>query len=106
MTYRAPIDDMLLALNYGAALTEARQAGHYGDFEDDTAAAIIEEAGKFAANVLAPLNRAGDIKGATLSNGNVTTAPGWRDAYADWTQAGWNALTGPEQFGGQGLPLT
>ncbi|MBY0380451.1 MAG: acyl-CoA dehydrogenase [Xanthobacteraceae bacterium] len=105
MTYRAPISDMLLALNYGAALTETKQAGYYSDLDDDTVSAIIEEAGKFAANILAPLNRVGDLKGAALSNGDVTTAPGWREAYADWTQAGWNALTGPEQYGGQGLPL-
>lgn len=105
MTYRAPIDDMLLALNHGAALNEAVRAGHYKDYDAETAAAVIEEAGKFAGDVLAPLNRIGDEKGATLTNGNVATAPGWREAYQSWTQAGWNALTGPEQYGGQGLPI-
>jgi len=105
MTYRAPTTDILLALNYGAALKEKKQAGAYGDLDEDTLAAIIEEAGKFAADVLAPLNRSGDINGTTLSNGNVTTAPGWRDAYAGWIQAGWNSLTGPEPYGGQALPL-
>jgi alkylation response protein AidB-like acyl-CoA dehydrogenase len=105
VTYRAPIDDMLLALNYGAALNEAVSAGHYKDYDADTTAAIVEEAGKFASDVLAPLNRIGDEKGAALANGNVTTAPGWPKAYSEWRQAGWNALTGPEQYGGQALPL-
>lgn len=105
MTYRAPIDDMLLALNHGAALANNRRAGDSGSLDDETLAAIVDEAGKFATDILAPLNRTGDIEGAKLSDGHVTTAPGWREAYAEWVQAGWNGLTGPEQFGGQGLPL-
>src|SRR5256714_10782431 len=105
MTYRAPISDMLLSLNHGAGLKAAMEAGHYGDFDGDIVAAVLEEAGKFAADVLAPLNRIGDEHGIKLSDGKVTTAPGWPDAYARWTQAGWNAVSGPEAFGGQGLPL-
>jgi alkylation response protein AidB-like acyl-CoA dehydrogenase len=105
MTYRAPINDMLLALNHGAGLEAAVKAGHYGDFDSDIAAAVLEEAGRFASDVLAPLNRVGDEHGIKLENGNVTTAPGWPDAYKRWTEAGWNAVSGPEAFGGQGLPL-
>ena len=105
MTYRAPINDMLLALNHGAGLEAAVKAGHYGDFDHDIAAAVLEEAGRFASDVLAPLNRIGDQNGIKLNNGNVTTAPGWPDAYRRWTAAGWNAVSGPEAFGGQGLPL-
>jgi alkylation response protein AidB-like acyl-CoA dehydrogenase len=105
MTYRAPVEDILLALNYGAALNEAIRAGHYQNYDPDTAGAVIEEAGKFASDVLAPLNRVGDEHGATLSDKKVTTSPGWRDAYRSWTEAGWNSLTGPEEFGGQGLPI-
>src|SRR6059058_5036646 len=60
MTYRAPINDMLLALNHGAGLQAAVKAGHYGDFDADITAAVLEEAGKFASDVLAPLNRVGD----------------------------------------------
>jgi len=55
MTYRAPINDMLLALNYGAGLQAAIKAGHYGDYDSDIAAAVLEEAGRFATDVLAPL---------------------------------------------------
>src|SRR4051795_13066240 len=105
MTYRAPLNDMLLALNHGAGLEAAVKAGHYGDFDADITAAVLEEAGKFASDVLAPLNRVGDQHGIKLDAGNVTTAPGWPDAYRRWTAAGWNAVSGPEAFGGQGLPL-
>ena len=105
MSYRAPINDMLLALNHGAGLQAAVQAGHYGDFDGDITAAVLEEAGKFASDVLAPLNRIGDQNGIKLDGGKVTTAPGWPDAYRRWTAAGWNAVSGPEAFGGQGLPL-
>src|SRR5216684_977910 len=105
MTYRAPINDMLLALNHGAGLQAAVKAGHYGDFDADITAAVLEEAGRFASDVLAPLNRVGDENGITLEAGKVTTAPGWPDAYQRWSAAGWNAVSGPEAFGGQGLPL-
>jgi acyl-CoA dehydrogenase len=105
MTYRAPINDMLLALNHGAGLQAAVEAGHYGDFDADIAAAVLEEAGRFAGDVLAPLNRIGDENGITLEAGQVTTSPGWPDAYRRWTAAGWNAVSGSESFGGQGLPL-
>jgi acyl-CoA dehydrogenase len=104
MTYRAPIKDMLLALNHGAGLEAAVKAGHYGDFDSDLSAAVLEEAGKFASDVLAPLNRVGDQHGIKLEAGKVTTAPGWPDAYQRWAAAGWNAVSGPEAFGGQGLP--
>ncbi|MEO6945098.1 MAG: acyl-CoA dehydrogenase [Nitrobacter sp.] len=105
MTYRAPISDMLLALNHGAGLLAAVEAGHYGDYDAEIAAAVLEEAGRFATEVLAPLNRTGDERGTKLQNGSVTTAPGWPVAYRRWTAAGWNAVSGPENFGGQGLPL-
>src|ERR1700748_3625550 len=105
MTYRAPINDMLLALNHGAGLEAAVKAGHYGDFDGDIAPAVLEEAGRFATDVLAPLNRTGDEHGIKLEGSDVITAPGWPDAYKRWTAAGWNAVSGPEDFGGQGLPL-
>src|SRR5215468_5872454 len=105
MTYRAPISDILLALNHGAGLKAAVAAGHYGDFDGDITEAVLEEAGKFASDVLAPLSRVGDEHGIKLDEKKVTTAPGWPDAYKRWTEGGWNAVSGPEAFGGQGLPL-
>ena len=104
MTYRAPINDMLLALNHGAGLGAAVKAGHYGDFDADITTAVLEEAGKFASEVLAPLNRVGDEHGIKLEADKVTTAPGWPDAYQRWIAAGWNAVSGPETSGGQELP--
>jgi alkylation response protein AidB-like acyl-CoA dehydrogenase len=105
MTYRAPIADMLLSLNHGGGLSAAIEAGHYNDFDPDFSAVVIEEAGRFASQVLDPLNRVGDQQGVHLANGSVTCAPGWIEAYAHWREAGWNAVSAPEEYGGQGLPL-
>ncbi len=105
MTYRAPLTDMLLSLHHGAGLLAAVEAGHYNDYDADMTAAVIEEAGRFAADRLAPLNRIGDQTGVTLAAGHVTTPPGWADAYRTWAEAGWNGISSPESFGGQGLPL-
>src|ERR1700710_1873021 len=84
MTYRAPINDMLLALNHGAGLQAAVKAGHYGDFDSDITTAVLGRAGRFASHVLAPLNRVGDEHGIKLEAGKVITAPGWPDAYRRW----------------------
>ena len=65
---------------------------------------MLAEAGRFAGEVLAPLNRIGDTFGAMFKDGAVTTAPGWKEAYRDWRLAGWNAVTAPAQWGGQALP--
>jgi butyryl-CoA dehydrogenase len=105
MTYRAPLTDMLLSLHHGAGLLAAAEAGHYNDYDAGMTAAVIEEAGRFAADRLAPLNRIGDQHGVTLADGHVTTPPGWADAYNAWAEAGWNGISSPESFGGQGLPL-
>jgi len=105
MTYRAPIDDILLSLNHGAGLQAAVAAGHLGDYDSEITAQVLEEAGKFAGDILAPLNRVGDKHGIKLAHNAVTTAPGWPDAYQRWIAAGWNAVSGPEAFGGQGLPM-
>jgi alkylation response protein AidB-like acyl-CoA dehydrogenase len=105
MTYRAPLNDILLALNHGAGFAKAADAKQLGDYDVEMTAAVLEEAGKFAEDVLAPLNRDGDKVGAKFSDGKVTTAPGWADAYTRWAGAGWNAVSGPEAWGGQGLPF-
>ncbi|RTL55304.1 MAG: acyl-CoA dehydrogenase [Bradyrhizobiaceae bacterium] len=105
MTYRAPIADMLLSLNHGAGFLAAVEAGHYNDYDAGFTAAVIEQASRFAGDVLDPLNRIGDQAGVKFSDGHVTCAPGWPDAYARWREDGWNAVSAPEDFGGQGLPL-
>src|SRR5258708_38495508 len=98
MTCRAPINAMLLALNHGGGLEAAVKAGHYGDFDADITAAVLEEAGKFASDVLAPLNRVGDENGIRLEADKGITAPCWPDADQRWAAAGGNAVSGPEAF--------
>jgi alkylation response protein AidB-like acyl-CoA dehydrogenase len=104
-TYRAPIDDIVLALNQGGGLLRAVHDGHYGGYDAEMTAAVLEEAGRFAEDVLAPLNTIGDKNGVKIEGNKVTTPPGWADAYRRWSEAGWNAVAGSEQWGGQGLPL-
>jgi 3-(methylsulfanyl)propanoyl-CoA dehydrogenase len=67
---------------------------------------VLAEAGRFAGEVIAPLNRIGDTFGAKFQDGAVTTAPGWKEAYRAWRLAGWNAVTAPSEWGGQALPQT
>ena len=62
-------------------------------------------AGKFAAERIAPLNRQGDEAGATLKDGEIHMPEGWRDVYRQWCEAGWGGLPGPDDYGGQGLPV-
>jgi 3-(methylsulfanyl)propanoyl-CoA dehydrogenase len=104
MTYRAPVADIAFALKHAAGLGPALAEGLYGDLAEDVVAAVLEEAGKFATDILAPLNPVGDRYGTPFKDGVVTTAPGWKQAYRAWTQAGWNAVAAPTQWGGQGLP--
>jgi len=104
MAYRAPVADISFALNNPAGFAQALADGLYGDLAADVVEAVLAEAGKFATDILAPLNVIGDREGARFNDGAVTTAPGWKEAYRAWTQAGWNALAAPAQWGGQDLP--
>src|SRR3954451_22765092 len=104
MTYRAPVDDIAFALRNAAGLGPALADGLYGDLSDDVIQAVLEQAGKFATDVLAPLNTIGDRYGTPFKDGNVTTPPGWKEAYRAWAQAGWNAVSLPEAWSGQALP--
>lgn len=76
----------------------------FAEVDADTARQVIEEAGKFAAEVIAPLNAVGDLEGCTLKDGIVTTPKGFREAYQAFVQAGWPALACDPEVGGQGLP--
>src|SRR5712691_2548034 len=104
MTYRAPVADIAFSLKHAAGFGPALAEGLYGDLAEDLVAAVLEEAGKFATDILGPLNTVGDRHGASLADGVVTTAPGWKEAYRAWAQAGWNGLAAPAQWGGQELP--
>ncbi|ACL57792.1 acyl-CoA dehydrogenase [Methylobacterium nodulans] len=105
MSFRAPVAEMAFTIRHVAGLDRAIAEGLHGDLTPDLAEAILEEAGRFASDVVAPLNQVGDRQGAVLEDGTVTMPPGFREAYRTWSEAGWNALPGPVEYGGQGLPL-
>jgi alkylation response protein AidB-like acyl-CoA dehydrogenase len=104
MTYQAPVADIAFALKHASGFAAALGEGLYGDLGEDVADAVLAEAGRFASDVLAPLNVIGDRHGTPFRDGTVTTPPGWRQAYRDWAAAGWNGLAAPAQWGGQELP--
>ena len=103
-TYAAPLKDMRFVLNELAGLAEVAKLPGYEEATPDTVDAILEEAARFAAEVLDPLNRTGDVEGSKLADGSVRTPPGFRDAYRKFAQGGWNALPFGPEWGGQGLP--
>ena len=102
--YRAPVDTIAFTLKHSAGFAAAQAEGIYDDLGDDLLEAVLSEAGKFAGDVIAPLNRIGDQRGAVFKDGTVTMPPGWKEAYTAWAGAGWNGLAGPTEWGGQGLP--
>jgi alkylation response protein AidB-like acyl-CoA dehydrogenase len=102
--YVAPLQDMQFVLRELAGLDAVASLPGQEEINEELAAAILEEAGKFAAGVLSPLNVVGDREGARWKEGEVHTAAGWRDAYLQFAEGGWNALSCPTPFGGQGLP--
>jgi alkylation response protein AidB-like acyl-CoA dehydrogenase len=104
VTYQAPLADIGFALKHGAALAPAIAAGLFGDLTLDDVDAVLAEAGRFAAEIIAPLNRVGDTYGTPFKDGAVTTPPGWKEAYRAWRDGGWNGLAAPAEWGGQALP--
>ena len=104
MGYQAPVDDIMHALKSAAGLDDLLERDFFAGLDVETIRAVLEEAGRFASEVLDPLNPEGDRRGSALLNGKVTTPDGWADAYRQFAEAGWSALPGPEQYGGQGLP--
>jgi len=103
MSYRAPLSDIASALD-AAGLQIALAEGLYGDLDRATVDSVLSEAGRFAADVIAPLNAVGDKFGTPFKDGRVTTPPGWKEAYTAWAAAGWNGLAAPAGYGGQELP--
>jgi alkylation response protein AidB-like acyl-CoA dehydrogenase len=104
MTYRAPVKDMLFAMQELADIQAVAQLPGFEEAGPDTAQAVLEECARFNEGVVAPLNRAGDLNPATLKDGQVTTTPGFKQAFQQFTQGGWQGLHHPTEFGGQGLP--
>lgn len=101
MAYRAPVSEIRFWLG---AVRSPDPAGGSQDTPDDLVDAVLEEAGRFATDVVAPLDRIGDRDGARLENGVVRTPEGWQAAYRRWAEAGWGGLSADPDHGGQGLP--
>ena len=104
--YAAPLAEMRFALDAIAGLSEIAALPGFEAAANDTVDAILEEAAKFAGEVLAPLNAVGDRERSQLENGAVRTPTGFKAAYDAFVAGGWNALAMPEEYGGQGLPLS
>jgi len=102
MTYRAPVRDIAFSLRHAAGFDRLSDA--FPDADADTVQAVLEGASALAGDILAPLNRKGDLVGAKLENGVVRAAPGFGEAYRQFAQGGWNGLAADPEHGGQGLP--
>lgn len=103
--YTPPLQDIRFVLETLVDLNAIQSLPGQGETSKELIDAVLEEAGRFAVQVLAPLNRSGDVNGCTLeAQGQVRTAPGFADAYRQYVEGGWNALPFPPQWGGQGLP--
>ncbi len=102
-TYAPPLRDMLFAMKELGGL-DAVLAQPGNEEVGDVVEAILDEASKFAANVLAPINQQGDAQGCRWENGTVTTADGFKQAYAGFCESGWNGMPARTEFGGQGMP--
>ncbi|TPL00311.1 acyl-CoA dehydrogenase [Mesorhizobium sp. B2-4-14] len=102
--YRAPVEDIAFTLKHVAGMKPALDAGTFGDLGEDLVDAVLGEAGRFATEEVAPLYKIGDEQGAVLKDAAVTMPPGWKELYRRWIDGGWNALSGPEEYGGQALP--
>jgi alkylation response protein AidB-like acyl-CoA dehydrogenase len=106
MTYKAPLKDMLFDIKHLANIEQIAEIPGFEEAGFDTAQAVLEECAKFNEGVLAPLNREGDINPSSWKNGEVTTTPGFKEAFKQYVEGGWQGLQHPADFGGQGLPKT
>ncbi len=104
--YRAPVKDMRFVMDELAGYKELSQFTGFSEATTDMADAILEEAAKFAGEVLAPLNHSGDKQGCKLTENGVVTPPGWKEAYKAFCDAGWNGIAGPLDYAGHGQPDT
>ena len=102
--YAAPLKDMQFVLKHVVGLEQVNSLPGWDEVTEDVVDAILEEAAKFAGEVLSPLNASGDKAGATLRDGQVITAPGFKQAYRRFVDGGWGNVISPVEFGGQGLP--
>jgi len=104
MAYKAPVRDLSFILNEVLEIDRYANQPGFADASPDLIAQILEEGGKFAEEVIAPINWTGDKQGCTIDDGVVTTPKGWKEAYHQMVEAGWTSLAADPKYGGQGLP--
>ena len=104
MHYQAPVKDMLFAMESIAGLTEVSALPGFADFDLATTQAVLDEAAKICQDVVAPLNRDGDTTPSSFSDGTVQTTPGFKEAFRQFTDGGWQGVIHAPQYGGQGMP--
>lgn len=105
-SYTAPLDDSLFILEQVIEWEKLFDLPAYRHVDSNLARAVLTEGAKFCEQVLGPVNAVGDEQGSVLQEGKVKTPDGFREAYREFTSAGWPGLDMPEEFGGQQLPLT
>ncbi|MBG9387523.1 acyl-CoA dehydrogenase [Caenimonas aquaedulcis] len=106
MTYKAPLKDMLFDIAHLANIGEIAKMPGFEEAGFDTAQAVLEECARFNEGVVAPLNVEGDRNPSSWKDGKVTTTPGFKEAFRQYAEGGWQGLQHPQDFGGQGLPKT
>jgi alkylation response protein AidB-like acyl-CoA dehydrogenase len=106
MTYRAPVKDMLFDIRHLANIDEIAKLPGFEEAGFETAQAVLEECAKFNEGVVAPLNVEGDRNPSSWKDGEVFTTPGFKQAYRQYAEGGWQGIQHPADFGGQGLPKT
>ena len=106
MSYIAPLKDMLFNIEHLARIDQIAQIPGFEEAGLETAQAVLEECAKLNQDVISPLNWAGDQNPSFHNGSGVTTTPGFKDAYKQYAQGGWQGLQHPAEFGGQGLPKT
>jgi alkylation response protein AidB-like acyl-CoA dehydrogenase len=104
MSYRAPVKDMLFAMKELAGIEAVAALPGHEEAGLDTAAAVLEECAKFNESVVAPLNWEGDRHPSAWADGEVRTTPGFKQAFRQFVEGGWQGLHHPAEFGGQALP--
>src|SRR3954466_2712271 len=106
MSYSAPLKDIFFDIRHLAGIDEIAKLPGFEDAGFDTAQAVLEESAKFNEGVVAPLNVTGDRQPSSWKGGEVATTPGFKEAFKQFGEGGWQGLQHPSDFGGQGLPKT
>ncbi len=106
MPYRAPVDDYTFLFDHVVGLSLVTATDRFADATPDVTSAILTEAGRLCEDIMAPLQRPGDLHPARLENGVVRTSPGYGDGYKAIAEGGWVGMSADPEYGGMGLPMT